>query len=71
MQCRLCGDKNEEESETHLLKCDKIRENINSKYDLTDASYENIFSDNVEDQISITKIFNEVFKIRNTLLSSK
>ena len=40
MECWLCGDKNEDESETHLLKCDKIKENIDSKYDLLNASYE-------------------------------
>ena len=51
MQCSVCNDKNSEESEIHLLKCSKILENIDSNVDLKNAKYDNIFSDNLEDQI--------------------
>ena len=71
MKCRLCDNPNEDESEIHLLKCIKISENIESSSDLSNATYEQIFSDNLEDQVSITKIFDLVFKTRRRLLGSK
>ena len=64
MQCSVCNEKNNEESEIHLLHCTIIIENIN--IDLTNAKYENIFSDNLEEQTTITKIFNKVFKTGNS-----
>ena len=69
MHCKLCKNVNEEESEIHLLKCDIITKNISHDINLTSAKYENIFSENVEDQIQITKIFAEIFKLRNILLN--
>ena len=67
MTCRLCKDTTEDESETHLLKCSKIIENVD--IDLSNAQYENIYSDNLEEQISITKIFSAIFKARFLLLN--
>ena len=69
MHCRLCQDTNEEESEIHLLNCKKIIDNINSEINLSTAKYENIFSENVDDQIQVVKIFDKIFKLRNNLLS--
>ena len=60
MLCRLC--KKEEDSEKHYLECDVIRENIDHSIDLTQAKYENIFSSDIEDQILITKIYDQIFK---------
>ena len=68
MQCSLCEDENEEESEIHLLKFEKIREKIGSKANLADARYENIFSDNIDEQVAITKIFDQVFKTKKILM---
>ena len=69
MLCKLCHDKNEEESESHLLKCEIIRENIPSEINLASAKYENIFSENLEEQIQIVKIFDKIFKLRSKLLN--
>lgn len=72
MQCSLCKISSEEESETHLLKCSKIQENIGDAHDVIDlknAKYENIFSNKIEDQVTITKIFAKVFKTKNILLT--
>ena len=66
MLCRLC--KKEEDSEKHYLECEEIIKNIDHSIDLTQANYENIFSSNIDDQIVITKIFDQVFKTRNKLL---
>ena len=53
MQCRLCGDQNEDESEKHLLNCQNIIQeqakltvdhNCDS-LDLSNARYEDIFSE--------------------------
>ena len=64
--CRLC--KKEEDSEKHYIECDYIKENIDQSIDLTQAKYEHIFSSDIEDQIIITKIFDQIFKTRSKLL---
>ena len=69
MYCSLCKNESEDESEIHLLKCSVIRQEI--KIDITKASYEHIFSDNIDNQVYITKIFNQVFKTRKILLHKK
>ena len=70
MQCRLCDDKTTEESEKHLLKCVNILKNINpnTHTDLSRVTYEDIFSEDIEVQIAITKIFSAIFKTRQKLL---
>ena len=68
MYCRVCQDQTEEESEKHLLKCKILIENIDSDIDISNAKYENIFSDNIEEQVSITKVYNSIFKTRFKLL---
>ena len=70
MQCRLCKDESDEESEKHLLKCVVILQNIDKHLDLSSAGYDDIFSENIEAQISITKIFAAIFKVRNDLLGN-
>jgi len=66
MQCRLC--EKFEDSEKHYLECEKMLANIGSNFDLTRAKYENIFSSDLKDQISITKIYEQIFKTRTKLL---
>ena len=68
MQCSLCEDENDEESEIHLLKCAKIIEKIGPNVNLANARYENIFSDKIEDQVAITKVFDLVFKTKDVLM---
>ena len=68
MYCRLCKDTSEEESERHLLKCKNIIDNIDSNIDISTAKYESIFSENIEDQVSITKIYRAIFKTQAKLL---
>ena len=71
MQCRLCENKNEEESEKHLLKCEKIiQEYTGTVSDLISANYENIYSEDIMEQISITKMYDFIFKTRARLLKS-
>ena len=65
MYCSLCKNK-EEESEQHLLKCSKILEGIDD-HSIKNAVYKDIFSNNLEDQVRITKIFSKVVKCRQTL----
>ena len=68
MQCSLCGDPSESESETHLLNCTKILESIDNATEVQNASYKHIFSENIEEQVAITKIF---AKVRNLLLKQQ
>ena len=66
MYCRICDNRTDEESEKHLLNCSEIIKNID--IDITNAKYESIFSENIEEQISITKIFDSIFKTRFRLI---
>ena len=43
---------------------------INPK-EISDASYEQIFSQSIEEQIQITKVFAKILQIRNILLKQK
>ena len=66
MQCRLY--EKDEDSERHYLKCEKILQNIDPSIDLNTAKYEHIFSSDIEDQINITRIFDQIIKIRSKML---
>ena len=68
MQCRICEDKSEEESEKHLLKCSKIVQQC-TNFDISNAKYEDIFSDDIDKQISIAKIYTFALKTRVKLLN--
>ena len=70
MRCRLCDDDQEIESEEHYLKCTKILQNFDNKEEISAAKYEHIFSQDIEKQISITKTFDKIFKIRTKLLNA-
>ena len=70
MHCLLCNDKNTEESEIHLLSCPKIVENVDPNLELKNINFDNIFSDNLEDQIYITKVFDKVLRTKHILLKN-
>ena len=70
MKCRLCENDTEIESEEHYLKCTKILENIDNKEDILTAKYEDIFSNDIKKQISITKVFDKILKLRCKLLNN-
>ena len=66
-----CGDKNEDESEKHLLQCQKITQEYKGTIsDLLNSKYEDIFSEDIKKQISITKMNDFVFKTRERMLDS-
>ena len=69
MECRLCNDNTEIESEKHYLKCTKILENLEDNFDISNVKYENIFSDDIDEQLIVTKAFDKVFKLRRKLLN--
>ena len=69
MFCRICDSKEEEESEKHLLKCAKLVKHLDKNIDIANARYENIFSEKIEDQVSITKVYHSIFKIRFKLIN--
>ena len=67
IQCRLC--QKDEDSEKHYLKCEMVLRNIDPSIDLTTANYDDIFSSDTQDQIKITNIYDQIFKIRSKLLN--
>ena len=65
LSCSLgCKD---EESQSHLLDCSVILNNMEDKTIMTEIEYSDLFK-GVDEQICITKIFSEIFKIRENLL---
>ena len=70
MKCRLCDDDQEDESESHYLKCSKNLDKIDKKKEILNVKYKDIFSQHIEKQISITKIFDKIFKIRRKLVKN-
>ena len=71
MKCRMCEDEDSIDSEEHYLKCIKIIENIEDNEDIINAKYEDIFSNNIDDQIAITRQFEAIFKIRQKIFNFK
>ena len=70
MYCSLCQDTSEEESERHLLKCTKILQKLSNPTEIENVSYSDIFSNNLGDQVKITKIFAKIVKARSLLQNS-
>ena len=70
MYCSSCQDKSEEESERHLLNCTEILQNSDNPTEIENANYLDIFSNHLEDQVKITKIFAKIVKIRKKLLQN-
>ena len=72
MKCRICDDDESIDSEKHYLKCSKVIEHFDANNeDISNATYDDIFSEEIEKQISITKTFELVFKIRFKLTNIK
>ena len=64
MECRMCSLDTEEESEKHLMKCSEVLKKINNEFNLIDANYLDIFSEDLSNQINITRIFEKIIKIK-------
>ena len=59
LACKIC--KQENESQHHILKCEKISTEKN-------LEYHKIFEKDVKYQVKIAKVFNENIKRRNIIL---
>ena len=70
MYCSLSQDTSEEESEEHLLKCTKIIQKLSDPTEIENATYSDIFSKNLSDQVKITKIFAKIVKAQSLLQNS-
>ena len=62
MQCRICNLN--EESEKHLINCSEVVKKIGGEFNLNEANYLDIYSENIESQIKITRIFEKIMKIK-------
>ena len=60
----MCSLDSEQESEKHLMKCSEVLKNIDQEFNLIDANYSDIFSEDISNQINITKIFEKIMKIK-------
>ena len=59
-----------EETQSHLLDCTYIIDNMEDKSVLAECEYLDLFK-NGDDQIKITQIFLEITKIRDMLIETK
>ena len=57
-------DEEQVESESHILECKSTKEQLGN---IGDAKHEDIFSSDISRQEKITKIFEKVIKLRDTL----
>ena len=62
VECELCG---EEETQAHIMTCIKLK-----KYETNETipEFEEIYKENVKNQLKIARKFNENMKKRKTLL---
>ena len=64
LSCRLCGNPSEEESEIHLLRCEKLIFEQDFKTLLDKIIYTDIFG-KIEKQVNAIKIWKKLFKVWN------
>ena len=62
LQCRLCNSLEQEESEIHVMQCNKIISDESLKKPIETISYSDIFG-NMKQQISAVKILKKIFKV--------
>ena len=62
MQCRICNL--DEESERHLIQCTEVLKKMDEDFNFTEVDYLDIFSQNLDNQITITKIFEKIMKVK-------
>ena len=68
-ECRACGNANE--TQEHKLQCEVIL-NMNKEYEqMKVIDYEKISSGNVEEQLTVSKLFKENMKIIDKLKKEK
>ena len=67
IQCDLCNEA--EETQEHLLDCQTIIDNCEELYNDSTVQYNDIFSQNPNKLLKVTKLFAEVTKVRNMLLN--
>ena len=64
--CPLCSVK--EDTQEHCLVCPNISTNKNVPNHI---SYDDIFSENLDKQVAITKIFSQILEQRENLINEK
>ena len=67
--CRLCFNPNEEESELHIMTCEKVKHAIDVNLLFRNIAYRDIFG-TLEKQICAVKVWKKVLKVWNMLLEN-
>ena len=66
LKCNLC-DENARQSDSHLLVCSTISEKCEQLSQYSDAKHADIFSTDLGKQLIVTKIYEQIFKIKMEL----
>ena len=64
--CQLC--KSEEDSQQHLIECEKIKEINKEIKENTKVKHDDIYSKSIKKKISAVKLFSKAISVRNQLL---
>ena len=70
MGCRLCGDSEVEESQSHQLDCITLINSCPDLYNDSIVNYDDIYSD-IDKQLRATKLFEKVLKVRDKIVEEK
>ena len=70
LQCRLCKEVGTEESEIHIMKCEKILSDKNLKRLLESISYADIFG-TLDQQVKAVKVWKQVVRVWNLKLEAE
>ena len=68
VKCLLCG---EEETTEHILNCLKLIDNCPSLYHDNVVQFQDIYSEDLEKQIRVTKLYEKVLIVREELLTER
>ena len=70
LQCDMCGDKNSEESQMHLLHCNYLINHPELILDIQTIKYDDIFKD-LQSQIRAIKVWRKIMSVRKIKLGIK
>ena len=70
MGCRVCGESEVEESQSHQLECITLINRCPELYNDSIINYDDIYS-NISKQVRVTKLFDKVLRVRDKIFEEK
>ena len=70
MGCRVCGESEVEESQSHQLDCITLINRCPKLYNDSIINYDDIYGD-INKQLRVTKLFDEVLTVRDKIMEEQ